>query len=88
MDRRQDKALTHAFAAKCEQARADLRRHMKERGLHAEEGWLIHEAVAHRDGGTHIVMRPIHRQLPAPADLECSCSIDEPGEKLSSQCNS
>jgi hypothetical protein len=35
-----------------------------------------------------LVMRPIHLKLPAPTDLECSCSIDEGGTDISWDCNS
>jgi hypothetical protein len=86
MDTRKDSSVAHAFAAKCEQARADLRRHMRERGLHAEDGWLIDESMRQADGGTVLVMRPIHMRLAAPPDLECSCSVDEPGVRVSAQC--
>lgn len=79
--------MAYAFAAKCEQARADLRNHMQQRGLRVEDGWLIHESMRHADGGTVLVMRPIHLKHPAPQDLECSCSIDEPGARISAQCN-
>lgn len=59
---------------------------MRERGLHAEDGWSIDETLRQVDGGSVIVMRPIHMRLDAPPDLECSCSVDEPGLKVSAQC--
>jgi hypothetical protein len=48
---------------------------------------MIGESMRQADGGTVLVMRPIHMRLPAPADLECSCSVDEPGVTVSAQCN-
>jgi hypothetical protein len=39
------------------------------------------------NGGTVLVMRPIHMKLPAPTDLECTCSIDETGTDISSDCS-
>jgi len=87
MDARKDNSVTYAFAAKCEQARADLWKHMRERGLHAEDGWVIHETMRQADGGTVLVFRPIHMKLASPPDLECSCSVDEPGARVSAQCN-
>ena len=82
-----DAATAYRFAVRCEEARNALRQHMRDRGLHAEDGWRIHESVRHIRGGTEIVMRPIHMKLPAPDDLECTCSIDEPGEDISVECN-
>lgn len=88
MDPAKDKASANAFAAKCAQARSELLKHMAERGLHEKDGWTIHEAMRQAKGGTVLVMRPIHMKLPAPTDLECSCSIDEPGTDISSECES
>jgi hypothetical protein len=87
MDVRKDNSVAHAFAAKCEQARADLMKHMQDRGLLVEDGWMIGESMRQADGGSVLVMRPIHLRLPAPPDLECSCSVDEPGVTVSAQCN-
>ena len=86
MDPRRDDNVAHAFASKCDQARDELLKHMRERGLHAEDGWRIDESVRQADGGSVIVMRPIHMRLSAPPDLECSCSVDEPGLNISAQC--
>jgi hypothetical protein len=79
--------VAYAFAAKCSQARADLVKHMLVRGLHPEDGWLIHESMRQANGGTVLVFRPIHMRLSAPPDLECTCSVDEPGAEISAQCN-
>jgi hypothetical protein len=87
MDPLKDNSVAHAFASKCEQARADLLKHMRDRGLLAEDGWMIVESMHQADGGTVLVMRPIHMRLAPPPDLECSCSVDEPGVRVSAQCN-
>ena len=59
---------------------------MAERGLREEDGWRIHEFTRQADGRTELVMRPIHRHLEAPPDMECVCAIDEPGTNISSEC--
>ena len=82
-----DRSAAGTFAAKCEQARSELRKHMVERGLHEKDGWAIHESMRQANGGTVLVMRPFHMKLEAPPDLECSCSIDEPGTDISSDCS-
>ena len=87
MDPGKDRSAADAFAAKCEEARSDLRKRMAEHGLHEKDGWRIHESMREAKGGTLIVMRPIHSKLAAPPDLECNCSIDEPGTDISSQCD-
>ncbi|HSS27483.1 MAG TPA: hypothetical protein VLJ84_07435 [Usitatibacter sp.] len=81
-----DTELAYAFAARCEEARTNLRAHMRSRGLHFEDGWRIHEGMRNVEGRTVIVMTPIHLKQPAPEDLECTCSIDEPGSNISSEC--
>jgi hypothetical protein len=81
-----DTSAAGMFAAKCDHARSELRRHMADRGLLEKDGWTIHESMRQANGGTVLVMRPIHMKLPAP-DLECSCSIDEEGNVISSDCN-
>ena len=81
-----DEHLYQAFCERCDDARAKLRQHMSELGLHAKDGWSIHESTRQVDGRTELVMRPLHPRLPAPTDLECLCAIDEPGEKVSSEC--
>lgn len=86
MNTQRDSQLSYAFAERCEDARSKLREHMTSRGLHFKDGWRIHETMRHRDGCSVIVMTPIHMHLPAPDNLECTCSIDEPGEDISSNC--
>ena len=81
-----DSTLAAAFAAKCEEARAMLRRHMEARGLFEQDGWRINESIRHRLGRTELVMRPIHLRLNAPAGLECVVGIDEPGHTITADC--
>jgi hypothetical protein len=81
-----DEDLSREFGLRCDEARAALQRHMAEHGLRIEDGWWIHEFTRQVDGRTELVMRPAHRQLPAPTDLECVCMIDEQGSNASSEC--
>jgi len=82
-----DQHLSSEFAAQCDQARATLLRHMADHGLRIEDGWWIHEFTRHVEGHTELVMRPMHRQLTAPPELECICTIDEHGADASFECN-
>ena len=82
-----DSLLAAAFAAKREEALAVLRRHMEERGLKEKHGWSINESIRHRDGRTELVLRPIHLRLDPPEGLECVVTIDEPGSRISADCN-
>lgn len=86
MQNQRDLALATEFAAKCEKARETLRHRMETRGLLEKAGWRINESVRHIEGRTEMVMRPIHLRLTAPADLECVIAIDEPGDQISSNC--
>lgn len=81
-----EERLSAEFGARCEEARAALRRHMAERDLRERDGWRIHEFTRHAPGRIELVMRPVHRELTAPPDLECVCSIDEPGGNTSAEC--
>ena len=82
-----DESLALHFAAKRDEARAMLRRHMEERGLYERDGWSIVETLRHRDGKTELVLRPIHLRLVPPVDLECVVAIDEPGTRITADCN-
>jgi hypothetical protein len=79
-------SLTRQFVARCAETRALLRKHMDERGLFERDGWRISESTRFRDGKSEIVMRPIHLHLPAPDDLECVVTIDEPGSSIGAEC--
>ena len=73
-----EERLAEAFSQKCEEARRTLLEHMEARGLYLTDGWRIMETTRIRDGGAELVMRPIHRVLPTPQDLECVVAIDLP----------
>ena len=87
MPHQQDSSLAAAFAAKCEEARRMLRGHMEARGLFEKDGWRINESIRHRQGRTELVLRPIHLRLDAPDGLECVVGIDEPGHKITADCD-
>jgi len=74
------------FAKACVEARAYLRRHMEARGLYESDGWKIVETVRQADGGSELVMRPLHLRLNAPDDLECVVSIDEDSTAVDVDC--
>ena len=74
----QEERLAEAFSRKCEEARRTLLEHMAARGLYPADGWRIMETTRIRDGGAELVMRPIHRVLPTPEDLECIVAIEMP----------
>ena len=81
-----DKSLSLQFSARCEEARTLLRKHMAERGLREADGWRIHEFTREDDGRVELVMRPVHRHLKEPNDLECVCTIAGPGSDISAEC--
>jgi hypothetical protein len=74
------------FAKACADARTHLRREMEARGLHERDGWLIVETVRQADGGSELVMRPLHLRLNPPDDLECVVSIDEDSSEVDVDC--
>ena len=78
--------IPEEFSARCEEARAALRKHMAERELREQDGWRIFEFIREVDGRTELVMRPVHSRLPDPPDLECACIIDEGGSSTSAEC--
>jgi len=82
-----DGDLSREFGLRCDEARAALQKHMAEHGLRIEDGWWIHEFTRHVEGHTELVMRPMHRRLTAPPELECICTIDEHGADASFECN-
>jgi hypothetical protein len=76
-----------SFAARCDEARARLRTQMEAMGLRAAEGWRISEVIRPSRDGTELVMRPIHRFLDPPAELECVVWIDSEGESIGMECH-
>ena len=82
-----DSTLAVQFAKKRDEARDTLRRHMEERGLAESDGWRITETIRHRNGRTELVLRPIHLRLDPPPGLECVVAIDEPGSRITADCD-
>ena len=82
---RQPPVLFPEFAERCDDARAFLRKHMTERGLHERDGWYIYEFTREVGGRTELAMRPIHPHL-TPPDIECVCKIERPGAPVASTC--
>ena len=74
------------LSAKCEKAREALREHMARRGLLEGNGWKIYEFTRQVEGGTELVLRPVHAGLPSPDELECTCRLEEPGSKPIAEC--
>ena len=72
-----DSELTDRFAKKLREAEERLWADMRRHGLVAEDGWKIMEVTRERNGGSELVLRPFHRHLTAPADLECVVLITE-----------
>ena len=85
MSSNHDHAVATRFSRACEEARQHLRREMERLGLHADEGWRIHESVRAVQGGSELVLRPIHLYHPSPAGIECIVAIDETSE-IETQC--
>jgi len=59
---------------------------MERAGLRAHEGWKIAETVRQVDGGSELVMRPLHLHKPSPPDLECVVKIDLDTASIDSTC--
>jgi hypothetical protein len=81
-----DSVAAKRFAKACADARAHLRREMEARGLYEKDGWMIVETVRQADGGSELVMRPLHLRKTAPPDLECVVSIDEDSTRVDMNC--
>jgi hypothetical protein len=56
-------------------ARDHLLQMMEARGLRPADGWGIAESVRHVEGGTELVLRPLHLRHDPPLDLECIVKI-------------
>ena len=78
--------LARAFAAARERAQAYLWAEMEKSGLRREDGWSIVETTREAQGGTQIVLRPMHRHLPAPEGLECIVGIAEDDGGIYGRC--
>jgi len=67
----EDKQFAARFSAHRDEAKANLRHRMEERGLFERDGWRIVETTREARQGTELVIRPMHFKHRAPPDLEC-----------------
>ena len=81
-----DRLLAQEVQARLDAAKAHLRMMMEERGLYASDGWTILELAREAAEGTSIILRPLHRKLPSPEDLECTVSISTRTASVESDC--
>ena len=78
--------LATALAEERTQAEAHLWREMEQRGLRKADGWRIVEFTRDADGGTEIVLRPLHLYLASPQGLECVVGLAGPHGEVHSRC--
>ena len=72
-------ALSARFAEKLREAHEFLRGEMRKLRLLECDGWRIAESIRECEGGSEVVLRPIHFRLDAPEGLECVVTFtDEP----------
>lgn len=78
--------LAKALAEERTKAEQHLWREMEKHGLTKADGWRIVEFTREAQGGTEIVLRPLHLYLPSPPGLECVVGVmDRPGG-IQSEC--
>ena len=82
-----DTLLAMSFSERRNEARIHLRREMELLGLHESDGWQIVETIRQVQGGSELVLRPLHMHLPSPPGVECVIHIDTDGERLDSYCD-
>ena len=81
-----DRMLAREVHDRLEAAKAHLRMMMEERGLHASDGWSVVELGRETAEGMAIVLKPLHRKLTAPEDLECVVSVSTRTAEVDSNC--
>jgi hypothetical protein len=81
-----DRMLAREVHERLEAAKSHLRMMMEERGLHAEDGWTIVELGRETPEGMAIVLKPLHRKLEAPDDLECIVTVSTLTAAVESDC--
>lgn len=86
MPKNDDANVAARFTRRLAMARQHLRREMTAHGLHARDGWRIAETVRMIEGGSEIVLWPVHRTLPSPAGMECVVSIETDTATIDSNC--
>jgi len=79
--------LARAFLAERRRAEKYLWAEMAKLGLRKEDGWSIRELTREDQGGTQIVLRPMHMFLRAPEGLECIVGIVEEDGTVSGRCH-
>ena len=85
-DRSRTRMLATALAEERANAEALLWREMEKRGLRAADGWRIVEFTRDAQGGTEIVLRPLHLYLSSPPGLECVVGLVGEDGKVHSRC--
>lgn len=86
MSTEDDALLAEGFGARCKAAREHLRGMMEKLGMNERDGWRIGESVRQASGGSELVLRPLHRYLNAPPDMECIVWIDGGGKTMDMAC--
>ena len=81
-----DRTLAREVHDRLEAAKAHLRMMMEERGLYASDGWIVVELSRETSEGMAIVLKPLHRKLAAPDDLECVVSVSTSTAAVESNC--
>ena len=79
--------LAKALAEERAKAEAHLWREMEARGLRKADGWRIVEFTREAEGGTEIVLRPLHLYIASPAGLECVVGVLDAAGEIRSQCD-
>lgn len=79
-------ALSARFAEKLREAHEYLRGEMGKLGLLEADGWRIAETIRECEGGSEVVLRPIHSRLDAPEGLECVVTFTEEPLRVGAEC--
>ena len=84
-----DRSRTFHLAAELAKERARVEAHlwreMGKLGLKREDGWSIVEFTREAEGGTEIVLRPLHLYIVSPSGVECIVGVVEDGA-IRSEC--
>ena len=81
-----DAAIAARFAKACAEARRHFWALMAARGLYEKDGWRILESIRQVEGGSQLVMRPMHLHLDPPGDVECIVEIEEDSAHVDTHC--
>jgi hypothetical protein len=83
-----DTGIATTFSEKAHAAREHLWKMMQAVGMSAAAGWRIVESVRAVQGGSELVLRPLHMYLMAPDEMECVVWIDGGGTQVEMECSS